>query len=105
MKVVHIPTPYKVKANPAESLAGVSIWQDCPVNRKGVARLCMVHDEAEVLATADFIVRACNTHDQLVDALREAIEIIQAIDQTDNTCDRRVDVSEFRAALAAAGAA
>ena len=56
-------------------------------------------------ATAAFIVRAVNSYAPLVSALREAIEIIQSIDQTDNTCDARIDVSEFRAALAAAEAA
>lgn len=62
---------------------------------------------AESLGTADreFVLRACNAHEQLVAALREAIEIIQAIDQANNTCERRIDVSEFRAALTAAGAA
>lgn len=63
-------------------------------------------DSAErMFALGDFIVRACNSHDQLVAALREAIEIIQAIDQTDNTCSARIDVSDFRAALTAAGVA
>jgi len=55
-------------------------------------------------ANAAFIIRACNSHEPLVAALVEAVEIIQAIDQADNTCEKRIDVSEFRAALAAAGA-
>ena len=86
---------YEIQANANDTITPHAIFA---VNGPMVARTV-------TLAEAQFIVRAVNSHDQLVAALREAIEIIQAIDQTDNTCDARIDVSEFRAALAAAEAA
>jgi len=91
----HTPTPWaaggSVIEREGETIAQAFRMTGCPIDQPVV--------------NAAFIVRAVNSHDQLVAALREAIEIIQAIDQTDNTCDARIDVSEFRAALAAAEAA
>lgn len=54
------------------------------------------HMNAE--ANAAFIVRACNAHDDLVRALRHAVEAFEA----DN--DKSWYVAEARAALAKAGA-
>jgi hypothetical protein len=76
----------------------------CSVQIHQTPRSFGIYDEARRTANAELILRSLNSHEQLVAALREAIEIIQAIDQTDNTCDARIDVSEFRAALAAAEA-
>lgn len=59
---------------------------------------------ARQAANAAFIVKACNSHDKLKWALGEALDLIDQLDGRDNSCDRRADISDLRAALAAAGA-
>lgn len=106
----HTPTPWRASHGTGPTMQGYS--QSSCVAGTGVRGLQIIAgcfndiggDEVAA-ANAAFIIRACNSHDRLVAALCEAIEIIQAIDQTDNTCDARVDVSEFLDALAAAEAA
>lgn len=104
MDTKHTPTPWYASTQPE----GHFDIMDGP-NLNTATVLCTRFEfserKDEMHANAAFIVRACNSHEQLVAALQEAIEIIQAIDQADNTCSKRIDVSEFRAALTAAGAA
>lgn len=61
--------------------------------------------DAELIATAEFIVRACNSHYQLVSALREAIE--ELWDRDYSSMDRiqfeRANASLFTALSQAGG--
>jgi hypothetical protein len=72
----HTSTPYAVKKGLHGNPDGVTIWQAKQPGVdgvKGIAKMSLVHDQDEVEATAAFIVRACNAHEQLVEAAVEMI--------------------------------
>ncbi|WP_449406063.1 hypothetical protein [Massilia phosphatilytica] len=74
----HTSTPYAVKKGLHGNPDGVTIWQQkLPgmTGAKGIAKMSGVHEQEEIEATAAFIVRACNAHEQLVAALKMALEI------------------------------
>lgn len=95
----HTPTPWKLDAH----LLGQVVSQD---DTKLIARAGRVEpiadlDQVERAANAEFIVRACNAHAQLVGALTEMLDQHQnGIAGISQPCAARA-----RAALAAAGAA
>ena len=90
---------YEVEINANDSITPHTIFA---VNGPMVAR-------AVTLAEADFIVRACNSHEQLVEALRrliaakEACAVIFAASSEEAEYGEAMDAA--RAALAAAEAA
>ena len=108
MDLKHTPTPWKLDPH----LFGQIESQD---ETKLIARAGRVEpvtdlDQCERAANAEFIVRACNSHDQLVAALWHAEAALSSCyDMTqwpaDGTTDQDKALSDVRAALAAAGAA
>jgi hypothetical protein len=80
---------YEIQANANDTITPHAIFA---VNGPMVARTV-------TLAEAQFIVRACNCHDQLVAALKGFVEYAEACD------DDSVELDRARAALAAAEAA
>jgi len=71
MNLKHTPTPWKLDAH----LIGQIVSQD---DTKLIARAGRVEpiadlDQCERVANAEFIVCACNSHDQLVTALRSVL--------------------------------
>lgn len=75
-EVGHTPTPYSVELNPSQD-------HRTEVHAGG---LCIAFCGTGNLALANsrFIVRACNAHDELVGALREALEIVNPDPQDEN---------------------
>ena len=79
----HTQTPYAVKKGLHGNSDGVTIWQEkLPgmLGAKGIAKMSSVHEQDEVEATAAFIVRACNAHDHLVNAVKLAKDDHQRIE-------------------------
>lgn len=61
----HTPTPWKTDGN--------EIWQEKPIIENKHFHICKVHGVCQTQvnkANASFIVRACNSHDELVEALK-----------------------------------
>jgi len=85
-------------------------WEDCPdfynggdhyiwpVGANGV-QIATVHDNSQVDANAAFIVRACNAHEELVEALRELIDQLEGIGIPDWHGAEGLDLSQARAAI------
>jgi hypothetical protein len=96
MEAKHTPTPW---FSPAEgqvrSGEGDELIAKCCAMEVGGYRAC--------LENAEFIVRACNSHEQLIKALRAAESAIE----TSEDCEPQMiaALSQVCAALAAAGAA
>ena len=89
MKAQHTPTPWNLNGRHIDAEKG----------NKLIVSLRSEHD-AENLANAAFIVRACNSHDALVEALENAkAEIISEIDTNTST---NILLNEIDAVLAAA---
>lgn len=104
----HMPTPYAVKKGLHGNPDGITIWQEkqsAAAGSKGIAKMSGVHEQAEIEATAEFIVCACNAHDQLVAALLTAESFIAGFegDELQDGIDEKL--AAVRTALAAAGAA
>lgn len=91
----------KNTATPWEHLRSGSamVIRTTGMRKKQVAIVPVFDGDAEVSA---LIVRACNTHDDLVKALQEAIGTIKAMSCKDLSCDPPEDVSEFEAVIAKA---
>jgi hypothetical protein len=88
------PGPWRVN-DPEEASAGNPkrfIWSDSTLPFEVTHAIATVHEDAggDVDANADFIVQACNAHDELLAALRELIDSRDEV----NTCDAD---SQFRA--------
>jgi len=108
MDLKHTPTPWETSDafGPAES--GTCIKAAADDNM--IASCTGYYGRATTIANAEFIVRACNSHDQLVAALWHAEAALSSCyDMTrwpaDGTTDQDKALSDVRAALAAAGAA
>lgn len=73
MKTKHTPTPYSVNTRYIEYeddghyKSGLTIIDDGDI--AAIAEFCEHQAPIEALETAKFIVRACNSHDKLVEAL------------------------------------
>jgi hypothetical protein len=125
MTASHTPTPWVVEKNSvnAENGSVVSI-AECGLSAPGQSWSGTDYSTREhQAANAEFIVRACNSHDQLVAALKAALATIEdyvtyehngdpwtedaramgEMDIDDYSTDGRLEAA--RAALAAAGAA
>lgn len=95
-EVAHTPTPYIVREdNSIASDDWGTIAHVCPGANKAI--------QAQMDATAAFIVRACNSHAALVEALEDCLSLIdgQYPDGTNTSCVQRTK-DEARAALAQA---
>jgi hypothetical protein len=111
MTVSHTPTPWAVEKNSvnAENGSVVSI-AECGFSVPGQSWSGTDYSTKEhQAANADFIVRACNSHDLLVAALADALELLEnhqnsAYCQAFRNSDEAV-LDAARAALAASGAA
>lgn len=73
MKQKHTPTPWAK----TESFQIVKPQGNTALE---LADICYVGDEAVAEANAEFIVRACNAHDELVEALQKCLESAHAAD-------------------------
>lgn len=95
MTVSHTPTPWKLYPH----LFGQIESQDETklITRAGRVDPVTDLDQCERAANAEFIVRACNSHDQLVAALKAVVEFYSYAEYG--------PIAQARAALAAAGAA
>lgn len=95
----HTPTPWKLESY----LVGQIVNED---ESKMIARAGRVNsyesdpDQIERKANAAFIVRAVNSHQQLVEAIKGLMEYASLIEERFDS----VATNEARAALAAAGA-
>ena len=66
--MTHTPTPYHVQDNWHPDIEG-SVWIDSRTTEKPALAMSK--------ANAAFIVRACNSHDQLVEALLGFIHLVE----------------------------
>jgi hypothetical protein len=73
MKAEHTPIPWRlVKFAPMNVTAESKVVANCACYSDNTADPEALHDE--LLANAEFIVRACNSHDRLVEALKGLVE-------------------------------
>ena len=88
----HTPTPWKVTPKHPESPIGYLFeivmdepMEDLPWHIASIAGGSSYHSLAagiEEKANAEFIVRACNAHDKLLEACREALQFFGTLDST-----------------------
>lgn len=81
MNTKHTPSPWKVCSTYAQAQKGhgyIAAWSD---QELPIATVKPLHlDPEESRANMDFIVRACNRHDELVAALESCESILSAIE-------------------------
>ena len=77
----------------------VARYTDLPHRNNGHA---IYPDRQVVEGNARRIVQCVNAHDELLEALQEALGIIALLNGKDNTCHPMVDVSTLRAVIAKA---
>ena len=70
----HTPTPWKISTITADEVS----------SEKGVVCECFGVTQEEEFANAAFIVRACNAHDELVEACKISLARLLAIDEVLN---------------------
>lgn len=93
----HTPTPYR-----AEISDRLSDSSDCWVIDSEAGSIAEMMCPADVEeATAKFIVRACNSHDDLVEAVKEAIAYFEEVEEYANY-DCHTISEKLRATLAKA---
>lgn len=88
----HTPTPWTVRPYYTD-LGNFAIQGEL-----NVARTISIGDEAEELANAEFIVRACNSHDELLELLKEHGEIatVEEANQWEHRKDAAIKKAEGR---------
>jgi hypothetical protein len=95
-KAQHTPTPWNV-------VYGFDLWVSSPKTNQFVAEVVYDEDKPqsveELEANAEFIVRACNNHDDLVGTLSECADLLE---QAKKYSDKSGDVG--MAAFYASGA-
>ena len=82
-KPKHTPTPWEVLGNGKQVFGKDHLVANCEV--------CLTEqdddldgydeDETRCTANAEFIIRACNCHDKLVEALEDALTVINDLDK------------------------
>lgn len=102
----HTPTPWTAEPSAAHYEILCGRGAESVPHATQVANVLMIGERREACrANADFIIRACNAHDELVAALRGLIETAEwAVPDTREKGLHGV-IADARAALAKAGAA
>lgn len=106
----HTPTPWKIYDELGCGCREIGRWNDCADQNDpfcGKEDVCCTvghYDDSVDLANASFIVRACNSHEVLVLALKQAIRLYEGMvhDEYDGTSmldEMLSDIEECRAAL------
>lgn len=72
----HTPTPYYYEEEYG-TIHGSDSFEICGINTRMSSAKGMDFCYAEQAANAEFIVRACNSHDELVEALKDAISLLE----------------------------
>ncbi len=96
MKTEHTELPWYLDKNSLLSAAAPVIVSDtCWKGRKREIARVLYHDgseDPEVIANAEFIVKACNSHEDLLEALHVALEFAVAVSCTDYPASDEIEI-------------
>lgn len=95
----HTPTPWKTEKNKDAYAGGTGIL---PRKHSGHYVGVMFRSNPNEANDAEFIVRACNAHEELLEATKNAVVFLEASMVTKPTDDVSMALSHLRAAIAKA---